>query len=90
MKVIRLNRRFKQYKEHGHTVAVKFAQYSGRAGLFETACRNLLGSHGWDRGARWYCYFGDRDRAGFRPYWFTFRNEADVTMLLLSADLTAA
>lgn len=89
MKVIRLNRRFKQYKEHGHTVAIKFNQYNDHARQVEHACNNLFDSHGWNRDARWFCYFGERGRRGSRrPYWFTFRNEADVTLLLLSVNLT--
>lgn len=84
MKVIKLNRRYKQYREHGHTVAVKFVQYGDNARRLERTCVAMFKSHGWNRGSRWYCYFGNRGRDGFRPYWFTFRNEADVTMLLMT------
>ena len=37
----------------------------------------------------WYGYYGDRPRRdAVRPYWITFRNEADATLVLLSAKLT--
>lgn len=88
MKVIKLNRRFKQYKEYGHTVAIKFGRYDTPARHVERTCIALFKSHGWKRSSRWYCYFGKSDKDGYRPYWFTFRNEADVTMLLMTVKFT--
>lgn len=88
MKVIKLNRRFTQFREHGHVVGVKFTHWDDEARKLEVACAKLFKSHGWTRDARWYCYFGERRNGHFRPYWFTFRNEQDLTMALLSANLT--
>jgi len=86
MKVVKLNRRFKQYKEHGHTVALRFNGWDTDANMYEKACRAKLPGHGWNREADWYSYFGDRNnRTLSRPYWITFRNEADLTMIMLSA-----
>jgi hypothetical protein len=93
MKVVKLNRRFRQFKEHGHTVALKFSNgYTKDAGQIEKICRERLIGGGWLRDHNWYSYYGDRnsryDRDAVRPYWITFRNEAELTLVLLSADLT--
>lgn len=92
MKVVKLNRRFRQYKDHGHTVALKFPHgHTQDAVAIEKACRARLKGHGWLREHDWYGYYGERNsRYGYdvRPYWITFRNEMDLTLVLLSADLT--
>ena len=89
MKVVKLNRRFKQYKEHGHTVALRFNGWDMDANMYEKACRAKLTGHGWNREADWCGYFGHApNRNSSRPYWITFRRESDLTLVLLSADLT--
>jgi len=91
MKVVKLNRRFRQFKEHGHVVAMRFDQYSSQAMTYEKACRKKLKGHGYTRSDSWYSYFGKKNIKGYtcpRPYWITFRNEADLTLVLLSTDLT--
>lgn len=90
MKIVKLNRRFKQYKEHGHTIALKFSNgYSKDAGRIEKVCRDRFDSAGWMPEHDWYHYYGSRSgRYDVRPYWITFRNEADLTLVLLSSDLT--
>lgn len=90
MKVVKLNRRFRQFKEHGHTVAFKFPNgYTADSVAIEKVCRARLKDSGWNRSHSWYSYYGDRpNRFDVRPYWITFRYEADATLVLLSADLT--
>jgi hypothetical protein len=90
MKVVKLNRRFKQYKEHGHVVALRFSSYQpATIAAYEKICRARLRGHGYNREADWYGYFGYAPNSTRpRPYWITFRNEADLTMVLLSTDLT--
>jgi hypothetical protein len=92
MKVVKLNRRFRQFKEHGHTVALRFEGWTKKATEVEKVCRERLKAGGWSRDQNWYSYYGERnsryDRDVARPYWITFRNEADLTLVLLSADLT--
>jgi hypothetical protein len=90
MKIVKLNRRFKQYKEHGHTVALRFASYQpATIAVYEKICRARLKGHGYNREADWAGYFGHAPNSrSSRPYWITFRNEADLTLVLLSADLT--
>jgi hypothetical protein len=89
MKIIKLNRRFKQFKENNHVIAVRFDHWNNQAQLIETTANRVLRCGGWDRKADWYSYFGTaRDSRSTRPYFITFRNEADLTMVMLKADLT--
>ena len=90
MKLVKLNRRFKQFKEHGHTVAFKFVHGHTQESIeVEKAARKRLEDNGWSRDHCWYSYYGEKpNRFGTRPFWITFRNEADATLVLLSADLT--
>ena len=90
MKVVKLNRRFKQYKEHGHVIALKFPHgYTKDAGRIEKICKDRLNGYGWRREESWCHYYGERSgRDAVRPYWITFRNEADLTMILLSATIS--
>ena len=90
MKIVKLDRRFRQFNEHGHTVALKFPRgHTPEAVAIEKVCRNRLKDSGWNRSHNWYSYYGDRPRRDApRPFWITFRNEADATLVLLSADLT--
>jgi len=90
MKVVKLNRRFKQFKEHGHTVAIRFESYEpAKVAAYEKICRARLRGHGYNRDADWASYFGHAPNTfSARPYWITFRKESDLTLVLLSADLT--
>ena len=93
MKVVKLNRRFKQFKEHGHVVAMRFDQHCVAAMAYERAAKQKLGGFGHDRTSNWCSYFGSKSSNRSlhyqpRTYWITFRNEADLTLVLLSADLT--
>ena len=89
MKIVKLNRRFKQFKDAGHTVALRFNGWHKDAVAVEKVCRDRLGGGGFDNRASWYGYYGVRNgRNTMRPYWITFRNEKDLTLVLLSASLT--
>lgn len=90
MKTVKLNRRFRQFKEYGHIVALRFDFRNNKAVKIEKVCREKLKGHGWLPDHNWYCYWGNY-RFGNphpRPYWITFRNEADLTLVLLSVNLT--
>ena len=89
MKVVKLNRRFKQFKEHGHTIALRFESYQPNTiAEYEKICRARLRGHGYNREADWCGYFGHAPNSSRpRPYWITFRNEADLTMIMLSATI---
>ena len=87
MKIVKLNRRFKMFKEHGHTVALRFNSWSKDIAVDESVCRSRLGAE--YKNYSWSGHFGTRNgRTDFRPYWITFRNEADLTMVMLSAKLS--
>jgi hypothetical protein len=92
MKVVKLNRRFRQFRDHGHVVALRFESWNSKARVVEKACRDRLKIAGWLRDHDWYSYTGERnsryDRDIGRPYWITFRRESDLAFVLLSADLT--
>lgn len=88
MKIVKLNRRFKQFKENGHTVALRFNGWTNQAAAIEKVCRDRFKDAGWMPQHNWYRYFGDRNsRTDARPYWITFRNESDLTMILLSVTM---
>jgi len=89
MKIVKLNRRFKQFKNNGHTVALRFNGWCPEASAIEKICKERLTGYGWLPEHDWYHYYGDRpSRNDVRPYWITFRNETDLTLVLLSANLT--
>lgn len=89
MKIVKLNRRFKVFREHGHTIALRFSIYGSKSQRYEKLCKAKLGGNGYFPERGWYSYFGTRSHGAVaRPYWISFRNEADLTLVLLSADLT--
>ena len=89
MKVVKLNRRFKKFRERGHTVGLRFSEGYSEAVPYESATMARLGYNRFDGKAPWTSYFGARNgRNTVRPYWITFRNESDATLVLLSVYLT--
>jgi hypothetical protein len=89
MKIVKLNRRFRQFREHGHVVALRFEGHNKKSSEIEKVCRERLKGGGWSRDQDWYSYYGDRNsRYDARPYWLTFRRESDLSLVLLCTDLT--
>lgn len=90
MKIVKLNRRFRQFKEQGHVVALRFySAYGDQVRAVEKVCREKLRGGGWLREHDWYSYYGKPPNSQSpRPYWITFRRESDLTLVLLSVDLT--
>lgn len=77
------------FKEQGHTVALRFNEFNRRANVIENACKAKFNTSSWDAQGPWHGRFGTRpDGYSSRPYWISFRNEADLTLILLSTDLT--
>lgn len=87
MKIVKLNRRFKRFKEAKHTVALRFDSWGSPALAVEQVCRDRFGSM-FANGASWEGYFGTAKTVGPNPYWISFRNEKDLTLVLLSVNLT--
>ena len=88
MKVVKLDRRFRQYKQHGHVIAVRCDSWLGEGTSFEQVCKAKLGSQGYMPDNDWHAYFGKANGRRFRPFWISFRREADLSFVLLSAGLT--
>jgi len=88
MKVVRLNNRFRQFKQHGHVIAMRCDSWLGEGVPLETICRAKLGVRGYMPDNNWHAYFGKLNGRGLRPFWISFRREADLTLVLLSAQLT--
>ena len=87
MKVIKLDNRYKQYKEHRHQVGFRFESWTDRAHQMERILRGMYQSGGWDRGGDWYSYFGTApSRTGTRPFFITMRDESVSSMVLLLAN----
>jgi hypothetical protein len=96
MKVIKLNRRYQIFKEHGYQAGLRFNTYDATARSIERTCRERLGSsaYGWPQASRcpldsnWTGYFGKRNVYGPTPYFIMFQKESDLSFVLLCADLT--
>jgi hypothetical protein len=88
MKVVKLTHRFKQFRV-GHTVALRFSYWTQQCKSVEQIAEARLGGMPWDRYGNWCSYYGDRNgHSDRRTYWISFRREADLTLVLLSAQLT--
>jgi hypothetical protein len=88
MKVVKLDRRFRQYKQHGHVIAVRCDTWLGEGIPLEKICCAKLGDRGYMPDNDWYAYFGKNNGRANRPFWISFRRESDLTLVLLSAQLT--
>jgi hypothetical protein len=89
MKVVKLNRRFAMYKDHGHEVALRFSAYTDKVRAVERTAQSLFGSQyaHWDKYPHWRSYFGKASgHTPNRPFWITFRNPAHLTMLMLKLE----
>ena len=90
MKVIKLNRRYKLFKEHGYEAGLKFNGWGNRARrLIENSCRERLGHSFYQADSDWYGYFG-KSPDGIKPlpYFIMFRRESTLSFILLCTDLT--
>lgn len=85
MKIVKLDRRYLSYREHNHIIAVRFNSYmDSPRRLIEESCEKLLGpSVMWNKKGNWYSYLGSRNSTGYTTYWVSFKNESDLTLVLL-------
>lgn len=94
MKVVKLNRRYRANRLYGFSHAIRYdvwitsdATVAERylEKVYKTSSYQRPDSR-WGKGpVNWYGEFGHRPKGSkMRPYWIYLRNEADVTMLLLS------
>ena len=85
MKLIKLNRRYKAYKDYGHTYGFRFNSWNKYAGLVERAMTDVLGNQykNWNS-YEWKGTFGSRSKVtGSKPYFITFRDESIATVVML-------
>ena len=88
MKVIKLNRRYKLFKEHGYEAGLRFDAWGYKAREIEITCRARLGLSFFQGTSEWYGYFGKRSCTGPTPYFIMFRKESTLSFILLCTDLT--
>jgi hypothetical protein len=88
VKLVKLNRRYKAFKEYGHRWAFRWQSYSPKeCGRVEKIMQDMHGSQWrWNRNdaREWQATFGHiSSRQATRPYWISFKNEQDATVVLL-------
>lgn len=84
MKIIKLNGRYRQYKEHRHTAGVRFDGWQPEVETLSKALYALTGTYGWFKDGEWFHYFGTKSAGSdARPYFITVRDENLLTMALL-------
>ena len=85
MKLIKLNRRYKAYKDYGHTYGFRFDGWNGDSARVERMLESMLGSqYKHYNSYQWKATFGNRSKANqSRPYFITFRDESIATMVML-------
>ena len=85
MKLIKLNRRYKAFKEHGHRWAFQWDSYDAKTCIqVERIFQDLHGSQYSRKTGPWRSNFGHwyKNRTA-RPFWVTFINEQDASLVLL-------
>ena len=86
MKLIKLNHRYKAFKEHRHKWAFWFKMYSKESAKVERAFSNAYGSK-YERNAQWHAAFASRSKAtGIKPFYVSFADEQMATMILLQLE----
>ena len=78
VKVIRLNRRFKLYKEHGMEHAIRFSSWDPKISKIESFMREHFGSeYGWGHNSQtqWKTHWGKPSSNNPRPYFIGVRDE---------------
>jgi hypothetical protein len=87
MRLVKLNRTHKAYKEHHHKWAFRFDSYDSKE--CSKIERILYGMHGsqygyYNHDPIWRAGFGSHARGNsYRTYWISFTNESDATIVLL-------
>jgi hypothetical protein len=86
MKIVKLNSRFRNRRDYGHTVALRFDTWDSRAQRYEQAAHDLLGSQ-YSGNSHWRGHFGiSSGHTPRKPYWISFRDPAHLTVVMLRVD----
>lgn len=78
VKVIKLNRRFKLYKEHGMEHAIRFSSWDAKVAKVESFMREHFGPEyvwGHNSQTQWKTHWGKVNRNNPRPYFIGVRDE---------------
>lgn len=87
-KIIKLNGRYKLYKDYGLSHAVKFRSWSTEAGKMEQFLRESYGSeYSWNSHHQWKTHWGKSKDGGPRPYYIGVRDEEMIFMAKLAGVL---
>lgn len=94
MKIVKLNRNFNIYKNHGFEVGIKFDMWGREAQRFERVVAERLGHQAWawkfhpDEQIKenWAAGFGERRESASTPYWIYLRNENLLSLILLAIE----
>ena len=86
VKVIKLNRRFKLYKEYGFTHAIRFSSWAINTGKVEQFFRERYGSeYAWNnRPYMWKTHWGKPGKNTPRPYMIGVRDEEMIFVAQLA------
>jgi len=82
MKVIKLDKRYRAFKQHGHTVGLRFEIFSSECSKIENHLYDLTGDWGW-RMQSWTSFFLKKPQYGVSPYLITIKDESLLTAILL-------
>lgn len=85
-KVIKLNGRYKLYKERGFTHAIRFSSWSTQAGKVEQFLRERYGGeYSWKNDSMWKTHWGKANSSvGSRPYYIGVRDEEMIFVAQLA------
>lgn len=86
VKVIKLNGRYKLYKERGFTHAIKFSSWNTQAGKVEQFLRERYGSeYPWKTAPLWKTHWGKvNSSVGPRPYYIGVKDEEMIFVAQLA------
>jgi hypothetical protein len=86
VKVIKLNGRYKLYKEHGFAHAIRFSSWSSEAGRVESFLRERYGSeYPWNHKTyMWRTHWGKVQGNNPRPYFIGVRDEEMIFIAKLA------
>lgn len=94
MKLVKLDRRHKAFKDYGHAYAIRFAEWDMKASKVEKIFTDAYGSqYAWSSGVdshfrNWRASFGIRDpQSRIRPYWISFKDESMATLVILKMEM---
>jgi hypothetical protein len=100
MKIVKLNRRHTAFKKWGFPVGIRFDCWDNNAKAADMYLSKTYYTASYQRPdctwskvrVQWYGSWGNKskickDLIPRRPYWIYLRNEADLTMLMLSGVL---